>query len=402
MPADRRGFTVVLRMDPQGNVTGSFKSANTDATGEGKFDPAAKVVTLGVETERGGLDVTGTITGTDMSGSVDFGGGAFSATFAAKRTGDAPAQAAATTPVKPPGESLEKLLPGPRWVSSIEASRFRRGCVYITCDGHRSNEDKPYVFVSEDYGVTWRSLVNNLPDAAGSTHVVREDIKNENVLYLGTEFAIFVSVDRGQSWTKLNSNLPTVAVHEVALHPTAGELVAATHGRSLWILDVAALRQITPATLTADAYLYRPQPAVKWRSKPSRGSSGTRQFVGQNPPGGAAIYYSLGKDAGAVELKITDIEGRELAEIVGETKAGLHRIAWDLRRAPPPSSGNAPQGPPRGQRFRRGGSVPAGQYLVTLTVDDQQLKQVLTVEEDPDAPADGDFPEDMEVDAGGN
>ena len=286
MPADRRGFTVVLRMDPQGNVTGSFKSANTDATGEGKFDPAAKVVTLGIETERGGLDVTGTITGTDMSGSVDFGGGAFSTTFTAKRTGDAPAvtQAqTATTPVKPPGESLEKLLPGPRWVSSIEASRFRRGCVYMTCDGHRSNDDKPYVFVSEDYGVTWRSLVNNLPDTAGSTHVIREDIKNENVLYLGTEFAIFVSVDRGQSWTKLNSNLPTVAVHEVALHPTAGELVAATHGRSLWILDVAALRQITPATLVADAYLYRPQPAVKWRSKPSRGSSGTRRVRGPEP-----------------------------------------------------------------------------------------------------------------------
>ena len=200
----------------------------------------------------------------------------------------------------------------------------------MTCDGHRSNDDKPYVFLSVDYGVTWRSLVGNLPDTAGSTHVIREDLKNENVLYLGTEFAIFVSVDRGQSWTKLNSNLPTVAVHEVALHPTAGELVAATHGRSLWILDIAALRQITAATLAADAYLYRPQSAVKWRSRPSRGASGTRRFVGQNPPAGAAIYYSLGKDAGAVELRITDIEGRELTEIAGETKAGLHRVAWDL------------------------------------------------------------------------
>jgi hypothetical protein len=266
----------------------------------------------------------------------------------------------------------------------------------MTCDGHRSNDDKPYVFMSEDYGATWRSLVNNLPDTAGTTHVIREDLQNENVLYLGTEFAIFVSVDRGQSWTKLNSNLPTVAVHEVAIHPTAGELVAATHGRSLWILDVAALRQVTAATLSADAWLYRPQAAVKWHSKPSRGSSGTRKFVGENPPGGAAIFYSLGKDAGAVELKITDIEGRELAEIAGETKAGLHRIAWDLRRTPPPSAGAAQSGSGRGQRMRRGGTVPSGSYLVTLTVDDQQLKQVLVVEDDPDAPDANDFPESTE------
>lgn len=363
----------------------------TDATGEGKFDPAARQVTLNVETEQGGLEVTGTIAGTDLAGTLDAGGGAFSVSFTAKRTGDAPA-ASATDPtqaaVRPAGEPLEKLLPGPRWVSSIEASRFRRGRVYITCDGHRSNDDKPYVFASDDYGVTWRSIVSNLPENAGTTHVVREDLQNENVLYLGTEFAIFVSVDRGQSWTKLNSNLPTVAVHEVALHPSAGELVAATHGRSLWILDVAALRQFTPESLAANSFLYRPQAAVKWRSKPSRGSSGTRRFVGQNAPGGATLYYSLGRDAGSVELKITDIEGRELAEIAGENRAGLHRVVWDLRRTVPPPSGSAQAGAPRGGRPRGGrGTVASGQYLVTLTVDDQQLKQVLTVADDPSAPA---------------
>ena len=379
---------MILRMDAAGKVTGSFKSANSDGSGDGKFDPATKEVTLTVETRESSLEVTGTIAGIDMTGNVEVNNGDFTVAFTAKRTGDAPAVAAAGAAEKKPGRSLTELLPGPRWVSSLEASRFQRGRVYMTCDGHRSNDDKPYVLVSEDYGATWQSLLANLPDSVGSTHVLREDLTNENILYLGTEFSIYVSVDRGRTWTKLNSNLPTVAVHEIALHPTAGELVAATHGRSLWILDVSALRQITVETLAAEAFLYAPQHAVRWRSKPSRGSSGTRQFVGENPPSGAAIYYSLGRDAGSVELRITDIEGRELTEIAGEMKAGLHRVTWDLRRAQPVRAVMLRRTSRDRRRFRRGGSVPPGQYLVTLVVDDKELKQVLTVEADPDAPAD--------------
>jgi photosystem II stability/assembly factor-like uncharacterized protein len=410
MPAERRTFTLTLRLGQAGKVTGSFKSANTEGTGEGTFDAAKKEVSLQVETERSAIDLSATIAGTEMTGSLDFGRGGFEVSFTAKRTGDAPAESAEKAVVAT-GKKLSEWLPGPRWISSLEASRFKRGRVYMTCDAHRSNDDQPYALVSEDYGATWQSLTKNLPATAGSTHVLREDLKNENVLYLGTEFAIFVSVDRGQTWTRLNSNLPTVAVHEVAQHPTAGEIVAATHGRSLWILDASALRQLSAATIAADAYLYAPQSAVRWRSQPSRGSSGTRKFVGENPPSGAAIYYSLGRDAGAVELRITDIEGREMFEVAGETKAGLYRIPWDLRRAPPPQPpsatasaqgpGQGPgQGQGRGQRFRRGGGgLPSGKYLVTLTVDDKEFKQVLTVEDDPDAPADAALPTEEESEA---
>src|SRR5206468_325160 len=127
-------------------------------------------------------------------------------------------------------------LPGYRWVASVEASRFAVGRCYVVLDGHRSDDDEPYVFVTEDFGKTWQSLRANLP--WGSTRVLREDLKNPNVLYLGTEFGVWCSLNRGQSWNSLNTNLPTVAVHELAQHPTNGELVAATHGRSLWILDI--------------------------------------------------------------------------------------------------------------------------------------------------------------------
>ena len=178
-------------------------------------------------------------------------------------------------------------LPGPRWVASIEASRYADGRAYVVFDGHRSDDDEPYVFVTEDYGETWKSLRADLP--SGSTRVLREDIENEKLLYLGTEFAVWASLDRGGSWTKINNNLPTVAVLEFAQHPTAGELVAATHGRSLWILDVTALRQMTADDLKAKAFLFRPNDVVRWRSEPSHGVSygaGSRRFVGENPPRG--------------------------------------------------------------------------------------------------------------------
>src|SRR5205823_9112449 len=115
------------------------------------------------------------------------------------------------------------------------------------------------------------------------------------------------SLDRGEHWSKFNNNLPTVAVHEIAVHPTAGEIVAATHGRSLWVADVTALRQVTADVLKANAHLYRPGAAVKWRTEPARGSiygTGSRKFTGQNPPVGAQLYYSLAKKANKVTLKV--------------------------------------------------------------------------------------------------
>jgi len=147
-------------------------------------------------------------------------------------------------------------LPGPRWVASIEPSRHVEGRVYVAFDAHRSDDDEPYLYVSEDYGQSWKSIRSNLP--AGSTRVLREDLVNPDVLYCGTEFAVWVSIDPRKTWARLNNNLPTVAVHELAQHPTTGEMVAATHGRSLWVLDVLPLRQMTAAVVKAPATLYRP------------------------------------------------------------------------------------------------------------------------------------------------
>ncbi len=312
------------------------------------------------------------------------------------------------------GTALRDLVPAPRWVSSIEASRFAEGRAYVTLDAHRSNDDAPYVVATEDHGATWRSLTANLP--RGSTRFVREDIANENLLYLGTEFGFWVSIDRGQSWTRFHGTkdsggLPTVAVHDVAQHPTTGEVVLATHGRSLWCFDATWLRQLTPDASAKPAQLFDPSDVVVWRGRHRRGSNGAREFSGDNPTSQAEIFVRLANDARAVKLSVLALDGKEQRVLEVPATAGLHRVAWDLRPAPPPQpAGEAGQpGAGRGGQFgggqgfggqgfggqgggRRGGfrggrTVSAGTYRVVLDVDGEVQEQRFEVLADPGLPA---------------
>jgi photosystem II stability/assembly factor-like uncharacterized protein len=314
-------------------------------------------------------------------------------------------------------------LPGPRCVATVEASRFADGRAYVAFDAHRSDDDRPYAYVTEDYGQTWKAIHGELP-VFGSTRCLREDVVNPNLLYCGTEFAVFASLDRGGSWAKLNNNLPTVAVHEIAVHPTAGEIVAATHGRSLWILDVTPLRQITADSIHDKAALYKPNTVTRWHQEPTRGRT-NRRFVGENPLPGAHIYYSLPKKAEKVGLEVFDINGTAVGRLTGPTAAGLHQLTWDLSSGPSRQAANAGGrfGGQRGGGLRGGGQpgegqpgagrrgggqrgggeegagpgtgpggpppgrgVPAGTYRLVLTVDGQTSTQTLTVEGDPGAP----------------
>lgn len=376
-------FTLNLKLKDK-TITGTYESSRADGPiSSGKLD--GNKVTMTGQTGAS-LTFNATLSGDTMKGTLDVDNGRFSVEFEAKR------EKASDEPEKVEGDPISKLVPGPRWVSSLEASRFKAGRCYMTLDGHRSNDDGLYVFKTENYGKTWTSIRANLPATAGSTRVIREDVENENLLFLGCEFSCWVSIDRGSSWTKLNSNLPTVAVHEIAIHPTRGEIVAATHGRSLWIMNVTALRQLSPESLAAPATLYKPAEIINWRSGRSRGSSGTRKFTGQNPPSGTRIYYSLGKDARRVKLTISDLSGDEVFSAEGlagqpqsgqsgsfipsGTRKGLHSISWNGSRRSNSQSGR--------RRFSR--RLPAGDYLVTLTVDGNEFKQTVSIVQDPTVP----------------
>ncbi|MCE9562669.1 MAG: PDZ domain-containing protein [Planctomycetes bacterium] len=276
---------------------------------------------------------------------------------------------------------LDKLkaagLPGPRWVASIEPGRTVEGRCYVCLDAHRSDDDKPYLFVTEDFGQTWKPLTANLP-AFGSTRVLREDITNPSVLYCGTEFGVWVSINRGVAWANLNNNLPTVAIHEIAQPTTAAEIVVGTHGRSIWILDVASIRQMSSRTETVGkdektidplreaVTLFAPATATRWKMEAGRESPysrDARKFYGTNPVLGASFDYLLTKSAKAVSLKVTDAVGTMVREFrTAPAEVGFHRLQWNL------------SGPK--------GTVPAGGYRVTLTVDGKDYTQLLTVEND--------------------
>lgn len=265
-------------------------------------------------------------------------------------------------------------LKGPRWVATIEASRFSDGRVYVAFDGHRSDDDSPLVFASEDFGKTWRSLKSNL--SWGSTRCLREDVGNPDLLFLGTEVGAWYSIDRGKNWNRFGGGFPTVAVHEIAVHPENGQIVAGTHGRSLWVCDVTTLRQLKASQLSGTTMLYAPARVVRWQRHPARGSN-SNQFSGTNQATGAVIDYVLGKAAKKVSLKIVDVRGQSLHVMKGKTEPGFHRVSWNLVRSVR-------------QPGRAGGSraVGPGSYRVVLDVDGATFEDTLRIEKDPSAPAD--------------
>jgi len=225
------------------------------------------------------------------------------------------------------------------WVSRVEASRFAEGTCYLTFDGHRSDIFKPYVFKTSDYGQTWTNITGNLPDG-GPVYVIREDLKNKNLLFVGTEFAVFYSLDGGKNWTSLSLNMPTVAFHDLMIHPRDNDLIAGTHGRGIWVLDdISPLQQASDKILSTEAFLFEcDRPGTHWLSL-SRGGYGRGNlfFAGENPPPGAAInFYLKDKPSGPVEVEITDATGNlKTTFALKDADAGINRLMWDMQFDPP-------------------------------------------------------------------
>ena len=387
MPGERE-IRLTLELREGGKVSGYMASEYSEGDiSDGRFDAKNGTLTFAFSTGEMDVDVTGTISKKGgMTGEIDIGGGMFTMSFSAERTSKPGTAAGGQAQKKPAaaknGEEqyewkpLAEWLPGPRRISSIESSHANKERVYVTLDGHRSDDDEPYLFVSKDQGTTWRPIRGNLPTSAGSTRVLREDLENPDLLYLGTEFSAWVSIDRGASWTPFAGGLPTVAVHELAQHASCGDLVAATHGRSIWITNVTALRQLTEEARDAKAFLCVPRSVAYWRSTPSRGGT-TPRYTAQNPPTQAEIFYSLSYKPRRISLKITELTGETVKEFDASATEGLHRVTWDMRKTPKPS------GRGRGGRFRRGARIDPGEYLVVLAIDNQTLTQRLRVERDP-------------------
>ncbi len=218
-------------------------------------------------------------------------------------------------------------------VIGIEPSHVDSATIYAALDNHRENDFKPYLYVSNDWGKTWRSIASNLPtDRPGSAYVVREDPFNPNLLYCGTEIGVFASLNKGGSWFQLSGNLPTVPVYDLQIHPRDHELIAGTHGRAVQILDVAPLEQMKPNVLAASPYLFEPTVAFIY-AQMIQGSEprAQRPWKGDGGPGGAEIEYRLASaTTSPVRVLVVNAAGDTVARLAGTQNAGINHVSWNF------------------------------------------------------------------------
>jgi len=225
-------------------------------------------------------------------------------------------------------------IPARAWINKIEASRFEECRAYLTIDNHRVDDFNAYVYRTDDCGASWHDITSNLPDDGGS-YVTVEDPVSPELLFVGTEWGVWATVDGGARWARLDNNLPKVAVRDLVIHPRDGDLIAGTHGRSIWILDdITPLRATTRASLAESGWLFEPRRATTW----VRINLGRKQshflFRGENPPYGAILNFHLTDASAAVSLEVEEAAGDARVELAVEAQSGMNRIVWDLMFPP--------------------------------------------------------------------
>jgi photosystem II stability/assembly factor-like uncharacterized protein len=342
--------------------------------------------------------------------------------------------------------SVEKNVsgvPANTWIPHILPSKFDAGSAFVVFDNHRRSDFKPYVYRTDDWGKTWKSLATR--DLRGYALSIEQDPADKDLLFLGTELGLWVSFDGGARWMPWRHGVPTVSVMDMVIHPRDLDLVLGTHGRAVYVIDdITPLREVSAETLAEPVHLFPSVPARLHRLRPGGGGrgGGAGEFQGKNRDYGAFITYSLnaeglplpddekerarkeaeraaarakaqpageppsgpieedpptreevtGRPAAAepsadeakepkVEIRITDAAGKLVRKLEGPAKLGLNRVAWDFGR----DLFRRPPMGERGQFFRRdsGPVVGPGAYTVTVKFRDREARQTLQVVADP-------------------
>jgi len=310
-------------------------------------------------------------------------------------------------------------VPKGTYVSRVVASKTAEGAAFATFDGHRADDYNVYIFATTDFGESWKSIRNGIPDSAGTVHVIREHPRNPNLLFAGTEFGLWISWDRGANWTALKNNFPTVPVDDIEIQARENDLVLATHGRSIWIFDdLAPIEKMDAIIANSPLTFFPPRTATTWFIRQRRWSAGQQMFTAKNPAYGALLSYYL-KDAipleapktngeektdaaqqrprrearaqaaaekkeGKVKITVTDKDGRVIRELDGPGAAGANRTNWDLRENPPAEpTPEQQEAIAAGFGFGpRGPLVEPGEYTIKIKAGDKEATQKVTVEDD--------------------
>jgi hypothetical protein len=272
------------------------------------------------------------------------------------------------------------------YVSRVAASARGPGVAYATFDAHRDGDFRPFVYRTDDFGMSWAPLHGDLPEM-GSVNVIVEHPDNEDVLFVGTEHALLASTDAGTTWAKV-PNLPTTAYDDLVIHPREKDLVIGTHGRSIWVLDdTRPFAEWTKAS--GGAHLFSIAPGRLKLYKKDTSYRGQAEFAGENPADGVLITYRLGAGEDAAVLRIAREDGEVVREMEVPAAEGTHRVNWDLRHP-------LPGRPDHWERFDdeqlarsvedRGHFVSPGRYTVTLAARGTESSQMVEVRGDPEMP----------------
>lgn len=268
------------------------------------------------------------------------------------------------------------------WVSRIVASQHDPGTAYVSYTGYRRDDFRPFLYKTTDYGETWSSIASNLPDEP--INVIREDQKNPNLLFVGTEFCVYISIDGGENWTKMKNNMPTQPVHDLLIHPRENDLVVATHGRGFFITDISPLQELTEEVLTKEIHLFEVESKIKWINNRLNVSSSSN-FDGQSEPNAIVVHYYL-KNKVDEEVKLSVYRGNVLFdEIKGSQNKGINKVLWQMRRRFERTEEEKQQIRERRERARQFGfpsredidyryeSAPLGEHMFVLSIGDKKF-----------------------------
>ena len=269
------------------------------------------------------------------------------------------------------------------WVSCVEAGRFEEGTAFATFDGHQAGDMKTYVYRTADFGKTWKPLASDA--TSGYAHVVRQDLVNPDLLFLGTEYGLYVSVDGGGRWARFTGKLPKVAVRDIAIHPRDGDLILATHGRGVYIVDdLTPLRKLTRQALDADVAMLPARTSVMAIPASVQNFPGDDEYVAFNPDEAATITYYLKKRHifGDLKVEVYDSKGQLLSTLPAGKRRGINRVSWPMRLPPPklPPANSLVIG---SQYALFGPRVLPGTYTVKLIQGDKTYTSQVEIVPDP-------------------
>ncbi len=276
-------------------------------------------------------------------------------------------------------------LPKNSWVSSIQAGNFAEGTAYATFDRHMFGDMRAYAYKTTDFGKSWSPIIAQNSPVVGYTHVMKEDLVNQDLLFVGTELGLWVTLDGGKQWAQYKGgDFPNVAVRDLAVHPRDHDLVIGTHGRGIWIIDdITPLRALTPDNLAKEVVFVKARPTVQSISGGGGWVNGDAAFVGPNPTDEAVITYYQRKRHifGDLKIEVFDAGGKLLGTIPSSKRRGLNRATWSMRLKAPkvPRAATAAFGAAFGPR------VLPGTYTVKMTKDKQVYTTQLVVNPDPRA-----------------